>query len=237
MKKLFALMAMTLMTLGVNAQITTGESTSKVVRTGNRAQAGNFGIYFGGTTDMFKSLTDGNTKFSALPLINFKYMTTDNFECRLGIEWWKKNFNDSYDGEDDYEYSTFESSFMFSPGIAYHFNNKNLLDVYVGGELPFGFAGNGSENSVSDVETNVTNFRIGVGAFIGLQAYIANLPLALGVEYGISTQYNTVSDGYMEQDGMVIKNPVEYKYAEDHSQSKWILGQQVRFTLSYYFNL
>lgn len=237
MKKLFALMAMTLMTLGVNAQITTGESTSNVIRTGNRAQAGNFGIYFGGTTDMFKSLTDGNVKFSALPLINFKYMTTDNFECRLGIEWWKKNESTSYDGgEDDFESSTFESSFMFSPGIAYHFNNKNLLDVYVGGELPFGFAGNGSDNG--DDEISVSNFRIGVGAFIGLQAYIANLPLALGVEYGISTQYSTVSDGYMTQDGMTIDiNQGTRGYKEDWNQSKWLLGQQIRFTLSYYFNL
>ena len=244
MKKLFALMAMTLMTLGVNAQITTGESTSNVIRTGNRAQAGNFGIYFGGTTDMFKSLTDGDVNFSALPLINLKYMTTDNFECRLGIEWWKKSASMDDGGENSNELSKSESSFMLSPGIAYHFNNKNLLDVYVGGELPFGFAGNSYENENADMDWAVSNFHIGVGAFIGLQAYIANLPLAVGLEYGISTKYGTVSDGYMSQDGMTIEKITDWSlgsagfgYKEDRSESKWVLGHQVRFTLSYYFNL
>lgn len=244
MKKLFCLLAVCFSVAVADAQITTGESTSQVIRTGNRAQAGNFGIYVGGTTDMFKNMfDDGPGSFSAIPLINLKYMKTDRLEYRLGIEWWKKSSSTeekipSYDDEgnettEKVEASTSKSQFMFYPGVAYHFSNKNLLDVYVGGELPFGWGSNGSGNGDDDLSTS--NFRIGLGAFIGLQAYIGNLPLALGVEYGLSTMYSHVGNGSFTKDGMTI----DYDQApvEDHNESKWELGHQVRVTLSYYFNL
>ena len=214
--------------LSAQAQITTGESSSKVIRTGNRAQAGNFGIYFGATTDMFKNLSNGGPdNFNCMPLINVKYMKTDQLEYRLGFEWWKQS--DSMDNGNA-ETSESESSFMFYPGVAYHFNRNNLLDVYVGGELPIGFGSKGME--LGDDDASASQFKVGLGAFIGLQAYVANLPIAVGVEYGVSTLYNHVGDGTMSKDGMTIQ-----QIQEDFSQSQWKLGHQVRFTLSYYFNL
>jgi len=236
MKKLLTLMVMALMAVGANAQITTGESTSNVIRTGNRAQEGNFGIYFGATTDMFKNIGK-DVKFSAMPLINLKYMKSDNIEYRLGIEWWKKSTSSKDKrGDKSIESSLSESSFMFYPGLAYHFNNKNLLDVYVGGELPIGIAG--ASYDTGDTDEGATNFRVGLGAFIGLQAYLANLPIALGVEYGISTQLSTVSNGTLTQDGMTMDMNNGYNgVMKDYSTTKWMLGHQVRFTLSYYFNL
>lgn len=214
--------------LSAQAQITTGESSSKVIRTGNRAQAGNFGIYFGATTDMFKNLSNGGPdNFNCMPLINVKYMKTDQLEYRLGFEWWKKS--DSMDNGNA-ETSESESSFMFYPGVAYHFNRNNLLDVYVGGELPIGFGSKGMD--WGDDDASASQFKVGLGAFIGLQAYVANLPIAVGIEYGVSTLYNHVGDGTMSKDGMTIQ-----QIQEDFSQSQWKLGHQVRFTLSYYFNL
>lgn len=232
-------MALCTCTLASNAQITTGESSSRVIRTGNRAKAGNFGIYIGATSDMFKNIGDkkdegGIKNFEALPLINLKYMKSDNLEYRLGLEWWKSSSSTTdKTGEEKIETSSSQSQFTFYPGVAYHFSNKNLLDVYVGGELPIGLAWNSMGYGDEDMSTS--NFRVGLGAFVGLQAYIGNLPVALGLEYGISTMYSTVSDGSMTKDGMTI----DYKQgpAEDISQSKWNLGQQLRVTLSYYFNL
>ncbi len=91
MKKFLGLLAVCFSLAVANAQITTGESTSQVIRTGNRAQAGNFGIYFGATTNVFKSIGNfGDADISAIPLINLKYMKSDKLEYRLGIEWWKK---------------------------------------------------------------------------------------------------------------------------------------------------
>ena len=66
MKKLVTMLFMCLGILSAQAQITTGESTSRVIRTGNRAQAGNFGIYFGMTTDMFKNLSNGGPKVNVV---------------------------------------------------------------------------------------------------------------------------------------------------------------------------
>ncbi len=235
MKKLLCLLAVCLGVGTANAQITTGESSAKVIRTGNRAQAGNFGIYLGATTDMFNKIGD-DCNFSAIPLINLKYMKTDKLEYRLGIEWWKESHSEEAPSEEgDIEQSNSKSTFTLSPGFAYHFSNKNLLDVYVGAELPFGFASIGSEYEGEDA--NISNFHIGLGAFIGLQAYIGNLPLAIGAEYGLSTMYSSMSEGQFSKDGMTIDFDKAPSYMEDYSASKWKLGHQVRVTLSYYFNL
>lgn len=245
MKKYLLLMAFCGGILSANAQISTGESTARVIRTGNRAQAGNFGIYLGATSDMFKKIGDSNVKFSALPLINLKYMGTDKIEYRVGIEWWKdKTSNDSqvptgeFNSDDTPKTKkansyTSEKSYMLYPGVAYHFNNRNLLDVYVGGELPIGFGNYGQGDD--DDEYYTSQFRIGLGAFIGLQAYVANLPVAVGLEYGIHGLHNIASDGTLTSDGMTINK--EAGYLEDVSQHRFQLGHQVRFTLTYYFNL
>lgn len=241
-----------------NAQISTGETSSKVIRTGNRAQQGNFGIYLGATSDMFKSIGHSGDDFrmEALPLINLKYMYTDNIEFRLGLEWYDKyesattdypTYNEAGEesGSENYTTSESESKFMFYPGVAYHFSNNNLLDVYVGADLPFGWGTLGNHTNYSD--KNIDNegatasvFRIGVGAFIGLQAYIANLPLAIGVEYGISTLYNHYSNCTYDKQGYEIavgQGENKYEFVnEDFSANKWKLGNQFRVTLSYYFN-
>lgn len=234
MKKAILLLALCCGTMVANAQITMGKSSSKVVRTGNRAQQGNFGLYLGATTDMFNKIGDKGVKFSALPLINLKYMATDQLEYRVGIEWWKsKEYTENKAASPTTETTNSEKTYMFYPGVAYHFNNQNLLDVYVGGELPFGFGNYGS--ATADDDFYASNFRVGLGAFIGLQAYVANLPVAIGVEYGVHGLYNTVSDGRVSKDGLTIdKTP---GYIKDVNSSAFKLGHQVRFTLTYYFNL
>lgn len=231
MKKLFLLVVLGLgVAYTANAQISTGKTSSKIIRTGNRAQKGNFGIYLGATSDMFKSITStSDFHMDAIPLINLKYMKTDNIEYRLGLEWYDKYESETADFEESVTTSNSESKFMFYPGVAYHFSNNNLLDVYAGADLPFGWGTLGSH--VDDEGTTGSVFRIGVGAFIGLQAYIANLPLALGIEYGISTLYNHYSDATAERQGYEIAAPME-----DMSANKWKLGNQFRVTLSYYFN-
>lgn len=233
-----------------DAQISTGETSSKVIRTGNRAQAGNFGLYLGATSEIFKNIGASGTKFSAIPLINLKYMKTDQLEYRLGLEWYDKYTSENtFSGDDDavkHSSTTNESKFMFYPGIAYHFSPKNLLDVYVGAEVPIGFGTEGqheyyegNEDAELDYSEGHTAkvFRMGAGAFIGLQAYIANLPIALGVEYGISTLYNHYYQGTFEKDNYYLSNIDPNSVSPQRSATKWKLGNQVRVTLSYYFSL
>lgn len=58
------------------AQITEGEPSAKKVRTGNRPEAGNFGLYIG----VGSKFTESN--ISLTPIINFKYMKTYKLEFR-----------------------------------------------------------------------------------------------------------------------------------------------------------
>lgn len=242
MKKLLLAVALLGGVVMAQAQITTGETTAQVVRTGNRAAEGDFGIYFGATSNLVKDIFTKDTKISALPLINLKYMCSDQVEARLGFEWYAKNT--ALDQSDsDHEWLTKtgekENTVMFYPGIAYHFNKSNLLDVYVGGELPIGGAGLGTFYKTNDgddedehAHATATQFNVGLGAFIGLQAYICNLPLAIGLEYGVSCMYNHITNGKFTQDGYTIaENAPHFK------DNKFRLGNQARLTISYYFKL
>ncbi len=219
------------------AQISTGESTAQTIRTGNRAEKGDFGLYLGATTTMFQNI-GSHTDFKALPLLNFKYMVNDKVEARLGFEWWSKSSSESDEAEEGIENKTSsrETNIMFYPGIAYHFNRSNILDVYVGGELPIGGGSNGSKASydgedLEGYETS-TRFEIGLGAFIGLQAYICNLPLAVGVEYGVNVRNVHVGNGKITStDGLT------FEPAKDHSSNRFTLGSQARLTLTYFFKL
>lgn len=246
MKKFVStLLSLTLCAVFAQAQISTGENTSQVIRTGNRATKGDFGLYLGATTDMVQGIFSKDTEISALPLINLKYMVNDNVEARLGFEWYAKNTaTDAYDDEHDWVMKdiSHKNSVMFYPGIAYHFNRSNILDVYVGGELPIGGAGLGEyskynvDNDDNDSDKHnhyhATQFNIGIGAFIGLQAYICNLPLAIGLEYGVSCLYNHVSNGTLTEGLYTI--PESMPHVNDN---QFRLGNQARLTISYFFKL
>jgi hypothetical protein len=243
MKKLvIAALALCMGFVTATAQITTGKSSAQVVRTGNRAEAGNFGLYLGATADMFRNLVNiDEAELKALPLINFKYMVNDNVEARLGLEWWTMSTGNKVSGENasgDYKtkHKNKETSKYFYPGIAYHFSNSNLLDVYVGAELPIGWESTvvkdfaDSEALDYNTKTVTRDFNIGLGAFVGLQAYVANLPLAVGVEYGISSLKTVSSNKY------VTDEKQEYK-PERRKDNTWNVGHQARLTLTYFFKM
>ncbi len=257
-KVLFAAFLFSVILGGVlNAQITTGEPTSKVIRTGNRAQAGDFGFYVGASTTMFKNIFDGDVEIVPLPLLNLKYMATDNFEIRVGLETYR--LNEQLSGTQDLtamemgiasiENKRSQTTFMLYPGFAYHFSRLNILDVYFGVELPLGWD-NSTYSSVQSIYSSSTtkrSFVLGLGAFIGFQAFIADLPIALGLEYGFSTRLDTglkYKDVVTDENGMTMTS---YRPSEDFKNipqdSPFIdlkarrgeLGGQLRLTLSYYF--
>ena len=241
------------------AQITQGTPSTKTIRTGNRPDAGTFGLYMGATSNMFKGLFDGNISVSALPLVNLKYMATDKFEIRAGIELFRSTEKLSGMQQSDYNNATTEvlrryeeGTAMFYPGFAYHFSPNNIFDVYVGAELPIGWD-SASTKSVSGADSEVRkkgSFVVGLGAFVGIQAFIANLPLALGLEYGFSgrlnasLKYKTVTT-YGGQTQTVYSPDYNHfshlnaGYGEGYDKLKAKvggIGSQLRLTISYYFN-
>ena len=234
-------------TLSAHAQITTGVASSKVIRTGNRAQAGDFGLFAGASFNL--------GEFNTMPLINFKYMNTDQFEMRLGLEAQRLKEKMIGDVQEDknatvkYTNKYGSSSLMLYPGFAYHFSKKNILDVYAGAELPIGWDASTGVSSGEDYTSRITkrSFVIGLGAFIGIQAYIADLPLALGVEYGISSRLDAGLK-YKSEYTTENKTTVTYSTAEEFNNlnalesgyqnlkaRKGEIGNQIRLTLSYYF--
>lgn len=238
------------------AQLTTGEPSASVIRTGNRAQAGDFGIYIGAKTSMFKDLFDSDVSIKAIPLLNFKYMYTDHIEFRAGLDFYSKTNTlkgDAFNGSSmsstaNVKNVSTSTDFMVYPGVAYHFNKLNIFDVYVGAELPIG--GNGSSVKVAEesYSTKVTkrSFVIGLGAFIGIQAYLGRLPLALGVEYGLSSQLDTglkyknelTAEGHTQTYYTVDTSAFEDKSGTQYDTlkaQKGELGHQIRLTFTYYF--
>jgi len=184
------------------AQISTGEPNSSVIpRTGNRPQAGDFGMYLGASVTQVIDLVELNKKedgaaFWALPAINLKYYTTDKFELRLGFEFACKGTanNNKYkeSAVGTYKESETKNFTRFLPGFAYHFNTSNILDVYVGAQVPIGFdidVMNGQsviDGKKYSSKTTKGDFVIGGGVFLGLQFFVADLPFAIGVEGGYS---------------------------------------------------
>lgn len=253
------------------AQMTTGKPSAKVIRTGNRPEAGDFGIYLGATSEMFNGIIDKELKMQALPLINFKYMVSDQFEARVGLELYKTSSTLKGNYTQDIGEQSFSlpastrnsnSNAMFYPGVAWHFSTKNILDIYVGAELPIGWDSSTSLDESGTVEIGETgdyistisshsttkrSFVIGLGAFVGIQAFIADLPLAIGAEFGISSKFDTgVKYKHVEE---VTGNDTQTYYSsaiEDlpgYTNTQYDslkartgeIGGQFRFTLTYYF--
>lgn len=252
MKKKVLLVLITLLSGAViaSAQISTGEPSASVYKAGNRPQAGDFGLFVGGGVIFdfdFNSLDMGGVLPDIRPLINVKYFLTDEVESRLGIHVGRsrQTVKSTLDVDDAPNTTAKEVSggLNLYPGLAYHFNKNNLLDVYVGAELPVGFRTEKSNNAAGNayLKSTVTNPYIGLGAFIGLQAFIGNLPLGIALEYGISGKLlgNNLPK-YSESDGSATQTyylsggdtPTKYKA---YSGSNAIIGSEIRLSLSYYF--
>ena len=236
----------------IMAQISEGEPYSRTIRTGNRPGSGDWGIFIGPSFSEIEQMFDYGISWRGLPLVNVKYYLKDNLELRCGIQASKLTYNtNGYYWEDEFntEYNnkTSESLFRLSPGIARHFSPTNILDVYVGATLPFGLSTdkyinriNGKGNGTSER----SSFEIGVGAYIGLQCFVADLPVAIGLEYGLSAvkyfgqKYkNVITDEDGVEQTYYTEEP-DYGWSTQYSElkrSKGELGADVRFTISYFF--
>ena len=271
MKKLLFTAFMAIFAVAASAQISEGAPSAKKYATGNRPTKGTFGLYFGVESDLF-GYSKGDFGVKPLPIVNLKYMVTDNVEARIGMRFWKErdNATGTMDKDDDKGYVDETSSWkrvtsdnQIRPGVAYHFTRSNLLDVYTGIEGIFGWKRNTidekHEIDGKDAYTYKRDARIqlGVGAFIGLQAYIARLPLAIGLEYGFGAMWDGAIRQKTTTKAVDADEVVTYAVQDDFyhggfasnvtnqkGENKWDglkarkgeWGSQVRLTISYFFN-
>ena len=260
MKKYVLTLLSLLLSAGVFAELSTGEPHSSVIpRTGNRPQAGDFGVYVGASVTQIMDLVNYNrpannnandSKYWALPLINLKYYTTDNMEFRIGFQFSSYGeTNVVRDGEGSKAKTSRDVNYTrFLPGFAYHFNTNNIVDVYIGAQIPIGFNADASRQSVDQpgmvqsVYDRENLFVIGGGAFIGLQFFVADLPFAIGLEGGysgqarlggghrVTTTTNGVTQVTASAGGM---NANGERASATHMDATW--GADAALTFTYFF--
>lgn len=198
--------------LEAEAQLSDRINNPSAIRAGTRPVAGNFGFFLALEADQFEDLFDQQTEVeNAIPLINVRYYLQDDLVLRAGISIWKKAR--SIEGEIDtssnnnnpflnggqgfgavYEHKEVESYTLLNIGAEKHFKASNLLDGYVGVSLPIGYTRanetsniSGSDGTTDFLEVQSTRFSFVYGAelFVGANAFVADLPLAIGVELGV----------------------------------------------------
>ncbi len=198
MKKILTCLVLALLMGGTSlfAQITTGEPYATKFRTGNRPVKGTLGFYFAPSVQDFKAILDKDIEYKGVPKMNLKAYTSKNAEFRLGLEF--QGLKTSMDGFNDYgDVVKLEESNginRVTPGFAYHFSNTNVLDVYMGADVTVGWDKWSSMTGIDGakdftngyLQYSNSSFVYGAGLFFGLQTFIADLPLAVGIEWGIS---------------------------------------------------
>lgn len=212
---------------------------------------------FGPSIEEVREILDDKLSIRGFPLMSFKYYFTDNLELRLNTQSYTKTksiqgalSNNQIGQEDDVEK---ESFVRFMPSAQYHFASSNLFDTYAGIGLIIGSEKN---QIVTSEKTSITGdyvanqmtkktFVTGFNINFGLQAFIADLPLSLGVEASIrglkhsNLQYENT---FKSSVGGVATNQTYYTIDESSAlryeslkYKSFDLGADLRIILSYYF--
>jgi hypothetical protein len=251
------------------SQLSDRVNSPSTFKVGTRPLKGNFGISFGISTadvkDFVNIITD-SIQYKGTPLVSFKYYVTDKVVARLGFKvsntskTVKGLVDPLVDGSFITERNEIDnfSSFLLSPGIEYHFSSTNLLDVYVGGLFPVGMT---TKEFVDDTKystgeynlytRSLKSFTYGYEVFAGLQAFIADLPVAIGFDFGFSglghlkDKYKheskilaggiTIDQTYYTKDPSPVAGVRFTKYRDLTSQN-FVLDPNIRLTLTYFFN-
>jgi hypothetical protein len=248
------------------AQLTERVNNPGKIKMGTRPVSGNMGFFLAVSADDITAYTDGSDETvieSFLPLASIKYYQDDDLVFRIGINGKKEKVKRF--GEIDpnvngmgglilKESLTRSSEYYITPAVEKHFLGTNILDPYVLVGLPLGYI---SEKVVSNesyqfgdkYNSTMTKKSIayGLDLHIGLQAFVADLPLSFGVELGYSglgfrgEKYKHVEDNTI---GGVSVNQTYYTFKDDKLNTKYSSlksnsfssGGNIRFSVSYYFN-
>jgi len=241
----------------VLAQLIDRESVTSKIKTGTRPDSGNFAFYLGASISEIDEILDEDVNVRGLPLMNFKYYYTDKIEIRLGTYIYSRsskiegNLMETEIGiEDNIEKETF---LRFIPGVNYHFTSLNFLDTYGGIGIILG----SEKNEINTNEKyNLTGdfyndhftkktFVWGFNIIFGLQAFVADLPFSVGVEFGISGlnhsnlqyEHNTTSSvgGVITDQTYYTINQNSIIQYESLEYDEFEIGGDLKFTISYYF--
>ncbi|WP_258103424.1 hypothetical protein [Marinoscillum sp. MHG1-6] len=255
-KSVLLLTTALLLTATAQAQLLTRENVQSQIVAGTRPVAGDFGYSLGASFVEIKEMINDKINVRGLPLMNFRYYLFDDLELRLGAQIYSKSRK--YEGELENQigredFTDKESYMRLMPSVNYHFASNNWLDTYVGAGI---IVGKEKDEIVTNDKTNLTGdfyaksmskstLDLGYNLMFGVQMFIADLPLALGVETSIrglrkgKVEYQTDVQSSV---GGVTTNQTYYQLDETSTvqykslkYSKSEVGADVRVALTYFF--
>lgn len=196
-----------------SAQLSTRENQDTRYKFGGRPVAGDMALTFGLTVnnasfgediDETRDISVWN-RLSRGNLIIAKKFIADDLAIRAGLRLYRDSR--SLKGEVDsipttgtgqwtlseVEFKESSREYMLVPGIEKHFSSSNIFDVYAAGDLYLGFGRDKSVNSQTNTDGDVTSTTqttpytiVGLGGVIGVNVFVLDLPVSVGVEYGLS---------------------------------------------------
>jgi hypothetical protein len=240
-----------------NAQLMERDNVTSRIAVGTRPQQGDFGFMFGASIEEVREILDDELSIRGFPLMSFKYYLGDNLELRLNTQSYTKTksiqgslSSNQVGQEDDVEK---ESFIRFMPSVQMHFASSNLFDTYAGLGVIIGSEKN---QVIASEKTSITGdyvanqmtkktFVTGFNINFGLQAFVADLPISLGVEASIrglkhsnlqyeNTLQSSVGGVDTNQTYYTIDETSALRY-ESLEYKSFDLGADVRIMLSYYF--
>jgi hypothetical protein len=203
MKKLqyVLLFTLALCSLDAYSQLSDRVNSPSTFKVGTRPVMGNYGLYFGLAYNELEYWFDHDISYNGLPIVSFKYYRTDNNVWRIGFQTSTTRKITSGDIDPAINGGTLvqaklidnTSRTTFYPGYEHHFTSSNIMDVYIGTLIPIGWDRSKYADEVTFSNKNFdkyskthTSLTYGLEAFVGVQAFVADLPLALGLDFGVA---------------------------------------------------
>ena len=209
MKKIFTILTLFAFTSTVSySQISDRVNDESTYLLGARPQSGNFGFYLGLSIDEIGEITESNWQESGIPLVKVKYYYSDKLVLRTGVQVSKRRrliegtVEVFGEGDLDYKHVETDASWNFSLGGEKHFDLSNIFDSYIGLNSNFGYERSVRIHNESylngdfrDDEGSSFGFTYALETFVGTNFFIADLPIAAGLELGLTAK-NYGADKY-----------------------------------------
>ncbi|MBK8497607.1 MAG: hypothetical protein IPL52_02020 [Flavobacteriales bacterium] len=254
-----------------SAQLSTRENQDTRYKFGGRPVAGDYGLTFGltinnaafgGSSDSTRSIPVWN-RLSRGNLITGKKYISNDVAYRAGIRLMRssRSIKAELDSSEQVPNSLAEAQYldasreyMIVPGIEKHFNSANIFDVYLAGDLYLGFGRDKSINSTTDRQGRTTSTTmttpytiVGLGGVIGVNVFVLDLPVSVGIEYGLSAFWQLgdrtkveveEADGDSYEYFTVSNDPFGGQRYSSVKQKYMTMNtnDQVRVVLNLYFN-
>jgi hypothetical protein len=270
MKKICFTMLLTALFLFANqsfAQLSTRENEAEIVKLGARPVAGDmcFSLSYPILRDNTFGLKMNKNLLQYNDFITYRYYLTDKLVLKMGLMFWKSRARTAGTTIDTAKFAVSTNDYMVNdrqysiiPGVEQHFSVGNIFDIWVGGNLNVGFGKNSNISNVELVNGDYNNYEekrnttlVGVGGAIGVNVFIAHLPLSIGLKYNFNSDWTfggkwkvaestkvgtTETDKeyfIQDEDARDIPDALQY---DKLKRNLWDTNQEIRVVLNIYFS-